>query len=329
MEKGEITKPQLTEIIRKKDPKGLRFDSNLHLTVSYFNTYIQSYAPMLICYHEAAVLVTDIQSQCAKNENLQYAFVMHSLDFLLNSFENKDNISAQKYHFLLHSVSNEYRELEGFDKDNIIQFKERMSYSVLPEENTESFLSQTIRIFISEFLENPDLSYQIIAFKVDHYFTFVLFRIHEEEQGEEKGEILNNDKEKENSGKNNQCGVYICDSTLENGSCLEKIFMEQLEVVIFPKLSRQKDGYTCSIFSLLDVEILCDYIQSKRFMGLVQRSCFAPEMMVYSQNSESFQTFLLNMCPDHLSESIKTKYLESLNESNHNLFCFKKLCSLV
>lgn len=133
---------------------------------------------------EAAVLVTDIQSQCAKNENLQYSFVMHSLDFLLNSFENKDNVSAQKYHFLLFSISSEYRELESFGKDSILQLKERMGHSSLAEETKESFLSQTIRMFISDFLENEDLTYQVVAFKVDHYFTFVLFKIPEEEREE-------------------------------------------------------------------------------------------------------------------------------------------------
>jgi hypothetical protein len=64
-------------------------------------------------------------------------------------------------------------------------------------------------------------------------------------------------------------------------------------------------------------------------MGLVHRSSFAPEMMKYCQNSDSFNTFMMTQCPDHLVSEITEIYKNNLNENNQNMFCYRKLSSLV
>jgi hypothetical protein len=40
--------------------------------------------------------------------------------------------------------------------------------------------------------------------------------------------------------QNGKCGVYVCDSTLENGKTIENVFLNHLEDVVFPQLTRQK-----------------------------------------------------------------------------------------
>jgi hypothetical protein len=75
---------------------------------------------------------------------------------------------------------------------------------------------------------------------------------------------------------------------------------------------------------------MCTYLKEpEKFLGLVRRASFAPEMMVYCQNSDSFETFMLNMCPDWMVEEITMTYRNSLNEKNQNMFCYSKLCELV
>jgi hypothetical protein len=75
---------------------------------------------------------------------------------------------------------------------------------------------------------------------------------------------------------------------------------------------------------------LCNYLKdAEKFAMLVRRASFAPEMMVYCQNAESFETFMLNMCPDSMAEEITEAYRNSMNEKNQNMFCYSKLCDLV
>jgi len=301
------TQQELIDYIKLIDPLGNKFNSNLHITVPYLEKCLQSCTERLKIFC-SSLIVLDIRHLCSRNQNIKDSFIVHCLQFLLESFDLKDEKACQKYHYLLYSVSDSYKELQNFSSENISLFSQSFRSS-LQDEGTlsSSFLSQSIKLLLSDFL-TKDYLYQIVTLKVDHYFTFVFFKLFE---------------------KNDPCGVYICDSTLENGSIIFEAFREHLNFVIFPSLTRQKDGFTCSIFALLDIEIICESIENDNFMTFVENASFAPEMMIYCQNDQSFQHFILNYCPQHLVQSITEQYQQNINLDSKNMYCFRKLCSLV
>jgi hypothetical protein len=292
---------ELKNLIEKSDPNHLRFDTNLCLTTNYFKVYIQAFLENLpnFDFMQNSVIVTNIQQIVETNKIVKYSFINHCASGLVASLANNNSL-AQSYHKLLYSVSNKYRMLE-YNINSITKYKEKYV-----SKNKSNYLTEIIKIYLTNF-KISNLLCQIVVLQIEHYYTLVFYR----------------------ESLQTQIYVYISDSTLENAymlyESLECIDDKDINVVV-PPYNRQRGGHVCSIFSLLDVQIICKHVANNTFINLIKSETFAPEMMVGCECVESFERYCRIT---NVLEYILDQYKKNLNSEGKNIYCYNILKTLV
>lgn len=247
-------------------------DSNNHLRVEYLRAYFDDHCRM----HPidgCELQIYDIIELCKHDEYLKSMYCIYNLEEMLTT-QNKSKVDI--LHKNLLQFSEVYRNLVGLDDiSNIMVYLQELQNKY----NYVDFLSLVCKIIIHNFTTSGAHT-QVIILKTIHYFVFTIYR---------EDDCIN---------------VYITDSTYLNGKSLKRGLQPFVNNIILPKLTRQKDGYTCSIFALLDVKIIWQYLAEDKLLLYIYAKTFPPEMMTYCQDNEVFTWYMHNICSDHKIKEI-------------------------
>jgi hypothetical protein len=256
-----------------------------HIKIAYMRDYLSKVVQKRPI-ENANICIYDIIELCNNNTVLNNHYIIYNLEELL-SCNNKDKIRI--YHHNLLQLSSFYRDM----KQRTVQSLEDYLLA-LQTDGYQNFLSIACQTIMGEFITSNNQK-QITILKTVHYFVFTIYRNQDE------------------------INVYITDSTYNNGKALQTELVKYVDNIYLPPITRQKDGYTCSVFAILDAKILWKYMVDDRFLLYAYSLSFPPEMMIYCQNSEAFMQYT-EVIP--VSNNIKNKYMANI-VAGKNMYCAK------